>query len=144
MNNTNEPTASPTNNPAASSDRPTTPTPEWISNPFIHIRENTPTKKASQKSQVYQVVKRLRDSHPACSPDATHICTIEGCQQPLLKLQKRVDSNAWHSGKASEHVKIYHHDSADPRLAGLKVIKGIQKRQVCNHKYFIFKYIIIS
>ncbi len=31
MNNTNEPTASPTNNPAASSDRPTTPTPEWIS-----------------------------------------------------------------------------------------------------------------
>ena len=105
MNNTNEPTASHTNNPAASSDRPTT---LLIGEP-IHLftlvnRESTPSKSGRQPSEVYQVVKRLRESHHECS-NAAHICTIEGCKQLLLKLQKRTCTDVWHSSKATEHVK---------------------------------------
>ena len=67
----------------------------------------------------------------------------EGCKQPLLKLQKHMGTAIWHSSKATDHMKNNHFGNDDTRITSLAVIKGVHKRQVCNHKYSNLNYLII-
>ena len=97
---------------------------------MLFTRENSPTTTSRAQSKIYDVVKRLDESHPMW-PAGTHICTIHGCKKPILKLKRRGDTTVWHSGKATEHVKNHHSASADPRVQNLNIIKDMKMKKVC-------------
>ena len=37
-----------------------------------------------------------------------------------------------------------HYGNDNTRITGLRVIKGVHKPQICNHKYSVFNYVVVE
>jgi len=95
----------------------------WESNPKWNTRENTPGKRKS-KSDVWGWCKRLGLDHPK-NDDFTHICIIENCPDPLMKLYKDKNNN-WGTSRCVTHLKKHHATNEESK----GVMEAQSKREV--------------
>jgi len=83
----------------------------WKLNPFWKTRLNSPSSR-KMRSDVWKTFLRLEDDHPHHGLH-THICTIDSCPEPLVKLVKPKGKDHWGTTKAVAHLNKFHQDSPE-------------------------------